>query len=889
MQSFKSVYFADHPANSAKRRHLKLAFGAKDVDLYGAIRPLASEDIRRLLGCETLAKLKNLAAAEGSSLNAFSLRRLRRATAMPHPGQKDLFKGAPAPELGLNPIQATCRGGATEPLHGWYPYLESYSPAFVKELLTAFAPSARHVLDPFAGTGTTPLAVASMGRQAYYCELNPLLQFLTETKVAFLAMSARDRLGLAARLRMLAERLDSCIAGQEPDRRLARAHAETFGASEFFDNGTFETCLKVRTWLDLLGNQDPNGAKAATVAAVASLLPCSNMIRRGDLRFRRGQERAQVVPDFVCAIREKLRSMANDLGHLRTIDRKPILIAEDAKRLAMAPNLGIDVIITSPPYLNGTNYYRNTKIELWFLRALSSVEDLTAYRRRTLTAGINDVQATREAQPVSRSVENLVSSLRERAYDRRVPIMAAHYFADMKQVFAGLSQRVKAGAKLLLDIGDSSYAGIHVDTPTILAELLGTEGWRFEQEVHLRSRLSRNRQRLRQVLLVATAPRRSRRKRLLAPLPKWEAFKRELPHQRGDFGKRNWGSPLHSLCSYQGKLKPAIAHHLVRAFASPGDRLLDPFGGVGTIAFEAALHGVTAWSFDISPVAVSVASAKLAPAAAGECLSLIDELRTFLQAQQPTAEEREAARLIHFNGALPEYFHPKTLDEILLARRFFGSLPVSRPGRDFVLSCLLHVLHGNRPYALSRRSHPITPFAPTGSVEYKALVEKLAAKVQRSLAAKWPPGFANGSSLFQDATDRWPDEVDQLDAIITSPPFFDSTRFHLANWMRLWFAGWSRADFQTRPRAFVDERQKQGFEVYQPVIRQARERLKPGGACVFHLGKSRKCDMAQEVVNVARPWFRKAEVFSESVAHCESHGIRDKGTVVEHTYLVMTS
>ena len=806
-----------------------------------------------------------------------------------HPGQEDLFAGAPAPELTISPIQATCRGGATEPPHGWYPYLESYSPAFVKELLTEFVPKARHVLDPFAGTGTTPLAVASMGRPAYYCELNPLLQFLTETKAAFLAMSPRERLDLAARLRILAGQLDSCVAGQEPDRRLARAHAETFGASEFFADATFETCLKVRTWLDLLGNQDPNCANAATVAAVASLLPCSNMIRRGDLRFRRGRERAQAVPDLVCAIRERLRLMANDLGHLRTIACKPILIAEDAKRLATAPNLGIDAIITSPPYLNGTNYYRNTKIELWFLRALSSTEDLTAYRRRTLTAGINDVQATQEAPPVSRSVENLVSRLQQHAYDRRIPIMAAQYFADMRQVFVGLRQCAEAGAKLLLDIGDSSYAGIQVDTPAILAELLQAEGWRLKREVHLRSRLSRNGQRLRQALLVATAPRRPRRQRLPAPPPKWESFKRELPHQRGDFGKRNWGSPLHSLCSYQGKLKPAIAHHLVRAFASPGDRMLDPFGGVGTIAFEAALHGATAWSFDISPVAVSVASAKIAPAAAGECLSLIDELRAFLQTQRPTAEEREEAGLIRFNGALPDYFHPKTLDEILLARRFFGSLPVSRPGRDFVLSCLLHVLHGNRPYALSRRSHPITPFAPTGAAEYKALAEKLAAKVQRSLAAKRPSGFVNGTSLLQDATDRWPDEVDQLDAIITSPPFFDSTRFHLANWMRLWFSGWSRADFRTRPRAFVDERQKQGFEVYQPVIRQARERLKRGGTCVFHLGKSRKCDMAQEVANVARPWFGKAEIFSESVSHCESHGIRDKGTVVEHTYLLMVS
>ena len=104
----------------------------------------------------------------------------------------------------------------------------------------------------------------------------------------------------------------------------------------------------------------------------------------------------------------------------------------------------------------------------------------------------------------------------------------------------------------------------------------------------------------------------------------------------------------------------------------------------------------------------------------------------------------------------------------------------------------------------------------------------------------------------------------------------------------MWFAGWTRDDFRILPQAFVDEKQKRGFEVYEPVIRQARERLKPGGVCVFHLGKSRKSDMATEIAALAGRWFRNRDIFAESVAHCETHGITDKGTVVEHTYLVLS-
>ena len=56
---------------------------------------------------------------------------------------------------------------------------------------------------------------------------------------------------------------------------------------------------------------------------------------------------------------------------------------------------------------------------------------------------------------------------------------------------------------------------------------------------------------------------------------------------------------------------------------------------------------------------------------------------------------------------------------------------------------------------------------------------------------------------------------------------------------------------------------------------------------MFHLGKSKKCDMAVEIQKVASTWFARSEIFSENVEHCESHGIRDKGTVVEHLYLVL--
>jgi hypothetical protein len=315
--------------------------------------------------------------------------------------------------------------------------------------------------------------------------------------------------------------------------------------------------------------------------------------------------------------------------------------------------------------------------------------------------------------------------------------------------------------------------------------------------------------------------------------------------------------------------------------------MLDPFAGVGTIPFEAALNGAQSWGFDINAAALQIAQAKVGKPDPDKCAEVITELASFIKEASLQETDVLSAKAIHFNGALSDYYDPATFREILLARRYFIEHRPQSSSESLVFASLLHILHGNRPYALSRRSHPITPFAPSGPAEYKSVVTHLRGKVNRSLAVELPKTFVPGKMIFQDATRWWPNEVGALDAIITSPPFFDSTRFYLANWLRLWFSGWDAEDFRVRPLAFVDERQKSSFDVYTPIFRQARERLKPGGVFVMHLGKSVKCDMASDLAQIARPWFRVADLFDESVVHCESHGIRDKGTVTDHQYLVL--
>ena len=367
----------------------------------------------------------------------------------------------------------------------------------------------------------------------------------------------------------------------------------------------------------------------------------------------------------------------------------------------------------------------------------------------------------------------------------------------------------------------------------------------------------------------------------------WKKFITELPHQELPYSKKNWGNANHSLCSYQGKLKPAIAHHLVTIFTNPGDKIFDPFAGVGTIPFEAALNGRISFGIDISPLAHIVSNAKLHKHDHALCMEYLKQLEEYITSTDLDDEYTRKHAGFGFNKTLQDYYDPQTFAEILKARKFIGEYYPDTPDKQLVIASLLHILHGNRPYALSRKSHPIVPYAPTGDFIYKNLIEKVSEKLTKSLNVELPNNFTEGEIYLGDSTKEWNDSICDIDAIITSPPFFDSTRFHLANWIRLWFMGWDSEEFNTEPQKYVDERQKKDFDLYNSIFQQATERLVTGGHFVMHLGKSKKCDMGEVLKSIAKPYFKSVKLYSESVTHCDKFGIKDLGTVTSHQYLIM--
>ncbi len=350
---------------------------------------------------------------------------------------------------------------------------------------------------------------------------------------------------------------------------------------------------------------------------------------------------------------------------------------------------------------------------------------------------------------------------------------------------------------------------------------------------------------------------------------------KKLPYLNPPYDSRGWGHSLHSLCSYQSKLKPGIAHFLAELFVDKNDLVFEPFTGVGTIPFELAQRGIKTVSLDVNPIAYTVSLAKLKVQDKSKITKQTEELSKFIQTGKLNKSDYEYA-----DEYIKRFYHDDTLKEILLAIKFFREKDQSY---SFLKACLLHILHGNRPYALSRTSHNVTPYAPRGDFIYKSLIKSLSEKVDRMFEDPLSNNFMEGEVFLGNILDfNYPKKFDK---IITSPPFINSTRFLYNNRIRLWFNGLS---YQEQARGADQYIESHGIEIFDKVLEKFSSLLKPDGYCIMHLGVVKKLDMAVELSKLGiKHGFRTLDIIYEDVSNKEKFGIKDQGATHKHQFLIM--
>lgn len=290
---------------------------------------------------------------------------------------------------------------------------------------------------------------------------------------------------------------------------------------------------------------------------------------------------------------------------------------------------------------------------------------------------------------------------------------------------------------------------------------------------------------------------------------------------------------IHQLSPYIGKMKSAMARYLVTTFSDLGDIVYDPFVGSGTVALESWILKRQVIANDMNSYAATLSRGKLNPFQSESlALSMIEEIGKVIAGNQYTTD------LTNIPKWVKDFFHEDTLCEIIV----WKNMLVER--REwFLLSCLLGILHHQRPGFLSYPSSHSVPYLrdkkypPNKYPElygYRALKPRLIKKVSRALKRVPQLDFNLNRLCYQkDAETLIPDI--KANAIITSPPYMRRLDYGRDNRLRLWLLGendWRKIDEKVTPSesSFLNT-MRNCFEVWLDI-------LEAKGNCVLVLDNS---------------------------------------------------
>lgn len=525
--------------------------------------------------------------------------------------------------------------------HDVHPYPAKFIPQLPGQLIARLSTRGELVFDPFGGSGTTALEAIRMGRRSLSIDANPLSELIGRVKTTRLDSNG-DR-ELSAIVATLRDRLaDIPVSPDVWLNDFENAIPPIPNIAKWFEPWPLAELALIRT--AIANVSDEKSARVASLALSRAVIKVSN--QESETRYvsvLQGMEPGSTIRRYLHdldLITKKIHGSTDEvqygIAEFRTCDIRKLDAAD-------CPDSSVDLIVTSPPYGNATDYHLYHRFRLFWLgfdpRSLGEVEIGSHLRHQRESTGFDQ------------------------------------YLADLTSCFNVFHRVLKSGRYAALVIGNSVYNGDVFDTVANAESIATSIG--FERVCRITRPLPEGRRSFKtgrraveeSILVLRKAPRKVhvdlgpppyrmhpyeaslRRREVKALLgsagrttsnghirftidpykldkTRRLAFTRSVTVARN--GELTWQSVLengkssdpssrkdpkyvtHGLHAYKGKFYPQLAKSLMNlADLEPGSLVFDPFCGSGTTLLEAKLNGHVARGSDMNPLAAKIAKAKV--------------------------------------------------------------------------------------------------------------------------------------------------------------------------------------------------------------------------------------------------------------------------------------
>jgi hypothetical protein len=376
------------------------------------------------------------------------------------------------------------------PVHRWVPWIAGYSASFVDDVISAYLghrKTSALVIDPFCGVGTTLLQAVLRGHNAIGFEINPYPALVARAKLSSLTIDLAKLDSTLLSMRKASGRWQNGVLP-------AGIHAPPLKSRHpFFSPKVEKQVLHALQFINRIESESIGNLFRAAFGAV--MVSFSNYSYEPSLASRLAAGKPLIENAEVAQILlGKLYQMRTDIAWVqgetkgKNLGRGEVVHSDFFRGNDRIDPGAVDLMVTSPPYMNNYHYVRNTRPQLYWLNFLSSPAEQKCLETQNFGPYWQNV---REAAPVAlkfelRDLEKILKKLRETRADKGAyggPGWAnyvASYFNDCFRFMAALNRLLAKDGVGVVVIGNSIIQGLDIRTERILGRIGVLQGLALE-------------------------------------------------------------------------------------------------------------------------------------------------------------------------------------------------------------------------------------------------------------------------------------------------------------------------------------------------------------------------------------------------------------------------
>ncbi|MGV9206064.1 MAG: DNA methyltransferase [Promethearchaeia archaeon] len=341
------------------------------------------------------------------------------------------------------------------------------------------------ILDPFAGSGTTLVEAMHKGKDAIGIEINPLSKLIAKVKTTPISPKVLEETNelLESLNEKVENRMFSDYLPKVPNMdhwfeknakkqlsRIKKIIEEYFKSLEYFESkkdvlDLLKICFSVI--VRKASNADPRISKYTRTKKMRK-------------KLEEGRD-FNLMNKFLDLYKKKSDSIKKLHETINSSDSGNVEIIEgDARKLEIEKN--VDIIITSPPFINAQNYFRSFKLQLFWLELIDpekSAEFDSNFigTNRVYKENYEDLHKT-GLKELDECLEKVYEKDKKRAY-----VIYKYFAEDMKKNLQRAYEILDPGGRYCITLGDNEIRGITIPTHKFIIDIakgVGEKGFDLE-------------------------------------------------------------------------------------------------------------------------------------------------------------------------------------------------------------------------------------------------------------------------------------------------------------------------------------------------------------------------------------------------------------------------